>query len=112
MDFFLGDYHSSLFRDADKPNWIEELEFWKEAKTSFNLEFITNRIKELENIDGLQNNLFLPKEKDGKFVHLQLRKNFALLDINDNDLTRSKQADLYIIIAGIFHYLFKKSKRH
>lgn len=105
LDCYLGDYHCSLYNEAERPSWDSELKFWRNVRNEFNDNFIQRRIKELENTSGLVNNLFLPKPTEGLNETLVLRKNFAFHSIAEKNLTSVTQADLYFIVAAVFHYL-------
>jgi len=103
FDCHLGDYHCNLFNEADKPSWEQELEFWKRVGSEHH-PFIKKRVLELNSLSGLQDNLFLPKPNNLS-EQLRLRKNFAFHQISSENLKNLTQADLYLIVAGVFHYL-------
>lgn len=105
LDCHLGDYHCNLYNEADKPSWDSELKFWKDIDAESNDPYVKVRIAELQDASGLINNLFLPKPIDGFQERLKLRKNFAFHQISEKQLDRVTQADLYFIVAAVFHYL-------
>ena len=71
----------------------------------FNNPYVKVRITELQDTSGLVNNLFLPKPTEDLQDRLKLRKNFAFHPINEKQLEKVSQADLYFIVAAVFHYL-------
>lgn len=109
VDIYLNDFHDQLFNRSQKPNWDNELIFWRECNFK-DSPLVQTRIKQLESQDGLMNNLFFesPFPSDEKQKTLRLRKNFALFDFKkkpaDGFLCAS-QADVFFILSALFHYL-------
>ena len=99
IDCFLGDYNDTSIMNFEKPSWHKEIDILESE--DFEHSFITDRIEELNNENGLLDNLFYRSPFDNS--RLKLRENFALYKFNSGD--NPTQADVYLIVSGIFHYL-------